>query len=79
MLVPGGVLLVVGLVNQISFMFNIWHILWPGFVFAPAFGLFELYWFGKKEKGLLVPVGILTALSLIFFASSVKEALSWIS
>lgn len=68
-LVPGGILLTVGIVFQISMLFNLWHVMWPGFILAVAVGLFELYYFGTREKGLLIPVGILGGLSLIFFSS----------
>lgn len=67
LLVPGGILIVVGLVCQISTMFDIWDYTWPGFILAPAIGLFELYWFGNRNKWLLLPVLILTCLSMIFF------------
>ena len=49
-------------------LWDIWGFMWPGFILAPAVGLFELYLFGKQSKGLLIPVGILTGLSLIFFS-----------
>ncbi|OPX42091.1 hypothetical protein CLHUN_39960 [Ruminiclostridium hungatei] len=70
LLVPGGILLVMGLTCQISMLFNVWAYMWPGFILAVAVGLFELYLFGSKEKGLLIPVFILGGLSLIFFAIS---------
>lgn len=68
LLVPGGILLTVGLVSQISMLYDAWHVMWPGFILAPAVGLFELYWFGGRIKGLLIPINILTVLSLLFFA-----------
>lgn len=68
LLVPGGILLVAGLTCQLSMMFGIWSFMWPGFILAVAVGLFELYLFGTKEKGLLIPVFILGGLSLIFFS-----------
>lgn len=74
LLVPGGILLVLGIVFQINMLFGGWEITWPAYIFAVAFGLFELYAFGNREKGLLVPVGILGGLSFIFFFSfSLKE------
>lgn len=66
-LVPGGILLISGITCQLSTLFHLWGYLWPGFILAVAVGLFELYIFGNKEKGLLVPVFILGGLSLIFF------------
>jgi len=68
-LVPGGILLVVGITVQLSILFGIGNIIWPGYIFSVAFGLFELYYFGNRERGLLIPIGILTGLSALFFMS----------
>jgi len=73
LLMPGGLLLTVGIVCQTSEIFDLWDFMWPGFILAPAVGLFEMYIFGKRSKGLLIPVGILTGLSLICFASSFRS------
>lgn len=73
LLVPGGILLTVGIVCQCSELWGLWRFMWPGFILAPAVGLFELYYFGKREKGLLVPVGILTGISLIFFTMELNS------
>ncbi|ARU61483.1 hypothetical protein CBW65_11055 [Tumebacillus avium] len=67
LLVPGGILLGAGVVCQISMLFDAWGYMWPGFLAAVALGLFELYLFGERQPGLLIPVGILGALSIIFF------------
>jgi uncharacterized membrane protein len=67
LLVPGGILLTVGIVCQCSMLWGLWRFMWPGFILAPAVGLFELYIFGKRDKGLLIPIGILSGMSLIFF------------
>ncbi len=67
-LIPGGILLVVGIVCQISMLFNNWGYMWPGFILAVAVGLFEFYWFGNRNKWLLIPINILTVLSILFFA-----------
>ncbi|MBQ4900382.1 hypothetical protein KB559_16210 [Paenibacillus sp. Marseille-P2973] len=68
LLIPGGILFTVGLVCQLSTLFDSWQYLWPGFILAPAIGLFEFYWFGNRNKYLLIPINILGALSLLFFA-----------
>ncbi|APO42780.1 hypothetical protein BS614_00890 [Paenibacillus xylanexedens] len=68
LLVPGGLLLMVGIVCQIAMLFNNWGTMWPGFILAVAVGLFELYWFGGRNKWLLIPINILTVISLLFFA-----------
>ncbi|MCC3372722.1 hypothetical protein [Cohnella sp. REN36] len=67
-LVPGGILLTAGLVCQVAMLFDSWSFMWPGFIFAVAVGLFELYWFGSRNKWLLIPINILTVLSVLFFA-----------
>ncbi|MFD2614275.1 hypothetical protein [Paenibacillus gansuensis] len=67
LLVPGGILLTVGVVCQISMLFDNWEYTWPGFILAPAVGLLELYWFGGRNKYLLIPINILGAVSLVFF------------
>lgn len=68
LLIPGGVLLTVALVCQTAMLFDSWEYMWPGFILAPAVGLFEFYWFGNRNKWLLIPINILTVLSLLFFA-----------
>ncbi|RXZ83350.1 hypothetical protein EBB07_05925 [Paenibacillaceae bacterium] len=68
LLVPGGVLLVVGITCQFGMLFDSWGYIWPGFILAPAVGLFEMYWFGNRNKWLLIPINILTVLFLLFFS-----------
>jgi hypothetical protein len=67
LLIPGGILLLGGVVCQISMLFDMWSHLWPGFLLAVAFGLFEFYWFGRRNRWLLVPIFILGTISLAFF------------
>jgi len=66
-LVPGGILLTAGIVCQFAILFDSWSYLWPGFILAVAVGLFELFWFGGRNKWLLIPINILLVLSLLFF------------
>lgn len=68
LLVPGGILLVTGATLQLGELIGSWDVIWPLFIFSVAFGLFELYAFGNRDKGLLVPVFILGGLSALFFA-----------
>ncbi|NMA34819.1 MAG: hypothetical protein GX940_09785 [Clostridiaceae bacterium] len=78
LLVPGGILLVLGLVFQFNMLFGGWDITWPLIIFSVAFGLFELYIFGNRERGLLIPIGILGGLSFLFFFSfSLSRLLSF--
>jgi len=67
LLIPGGILVMAGTVCQIAMLFDGWSFMWPGFIFAVAVGLFEFYFFGKQNKWLLIPIMILTGLSVLFF------------
>jgi hypothetical protein len=44
--------------------------LWPIFPLGVAIGLFQLYLFGAREKGLLIPIGILGAISIFFIINN---------
>ena len=78
LLVPGGILLVLGIAFQINMLFGMWDVTWPLNIFAVAFGLFELYYFGNREKGLLIPIFILGGISFIFFTTfSLNELLGY--
>jgi len=71
LLVPGGILTTYGLLFLVNSIYG-WYLmenLWPIFPLGVAIGLFQLYLFGGREKGLLVPVGILTAVSLFFLVN----------
>lgn len=67
-LIPGGILTVLGIFFFYSVFTNFKHMdkLWPIFIFAPAFGLFQLYLFRGKQKALLIPVTVLGVIGLIF-------------
>jgi hypothetical protein len=67
LLIPGGILFTTGVVCQIAMLFGNWGSIWPGFILAVAIGLFEFYWFGSRNKWLLIPINVLTVLSLLFF------------
>jgi len=67
LLIPGGILITAGVVCQISMVTGGWGYMWPGFIFAVAVGLFEFYFFGNRNKWLLIPINILSVLSALFF------------
>ncbi|WP_066172254.1 LiaI-LiaF-like domain-containing protein [Bacillus marinisedimentorum] len=69
LLVPGGVLLVLSGLFFYHTLFG-WEsadVTWPFYLFAPAFGLFELYLFGGREPALLIPVTVLTGIGVLFY------------
>ena len=70
LLVPGGILTTIGLLFFFETLTN-WHFAeytWPIYPLAVAIGLFELYVFGERGRGLLIPIGILTSVSIVSFA-----------
>lgn len=68
-LVPGGILTIIG----VLFCFEIlthWDssaYTWPIYLLAVAFGLFQLYYYDNKDKGLLIPIFILCSISILFY------------
>lgn len=73
LLVPGGILTTIGLLFFFQ-NFTFWRLssyTWPIYLLAVAIGLFQLYWFGGRQKALLIPVGVLTILATLFFFSMV--------
>lgn len=82
LLVPGGILTTIGAL----FMFetltprNFWGYTWPIYPLAVAIGLYQLYIFGGRERGLLVPVTILggfsaAALVSMLFSTDIMNVL----
>ncbi len=72
-LVPGGILLVYAPLFFFSQLFfdGDMSYTWPLLLFGPVAGLMELYVFGGRKKGLLIPVAILTAVACIFLAANI--------
>jgi hypothetical protein len=66
LVVPGGIFLMLFVIFQLSMSFDWWGSTWPLYILAPALGLFELYLFGERDSDLLIPVGILTGVSVVF-------------
>ncbi|RPH37952.1 hypothetical protein EHM92_01365 [bacterium] len=67
-LMPGTILTVIGILFFACTFYG-WdqmEYLWPFFIIAPGLGFLMIYLFGKQERGLLIPAGILTGLGLVF-------------
>ncbi len=78
-LMPGTILTVVGLLLLACTLYG-WdqmERLWPFFVMAPGLGFIMMYLFGKRERGLLIPAGILTGLGLIFLLNVNESEYLW--
>lgn len=72
-MVPGGVLTTLGATFLFQTYTN-WHFAgysWPCYVLAPAVGLFQLYLFGDRNRGLLIPVGVLTTIAACGFLGNI--------
>lgn len=78
LLVPGGILLVYGLMflgdSQLGGNFNIVSTTWPLFILGPALGLLELYVFSHGTKGSMIPVYILTIIGGGFLLNNFRVA-----
>lgn len=72
LLIPGGILSVVG----ILFFFIVFtdysylSVLWPVFVLAVAFGLFQFYFFGDRNGWIVLPILVLTVVGVIFLVKN---------
>jgi len=76
-LMPGSILLTIGILFHYTSTHG-WETLsylWPFFILAPAFGFYAMFIFGTREKGLLVPAGILTVIALFFFLQGTNRDL----
>ena len=80
LLVPGGILITYGLLFLVNIIYgwSLMEYLWPIFPLGVAIGLFQLYLFGGREKGLLIPVGILGAISLFFLINNLLFIDFWL-
>ena len=79
LLMPGAILSTYGLLFFYCTLAG-WHLmrdLWPLYLIGPGLGFFLLYFFGKKETGLLIPGFILTLLGAIFLLGSTDYEYLW--
>ena len=67
-LMPASIMTVIGIMFQYASLEGWWTMrtIWPFFLIGPGLGFFLMYWFGKKESGLLIPGYILTGLGIVF-------------
>ncbi|WP_024834262.1 hypothetical protein [Ruminiclostridium josui] len=70
LLIPGGIITTIGML----FMFEVatnWYFAeytWPVYILSVAVGLFQMYLFSNREKGLLISSLIIAGISAFFFA-----------
>lgn len=75
LLVPGGILTTIGLLFFFENLtrWNFSEFTWPIYPLSVAIGLFQLYLFDGRPRGLLVPVFILTLVAVVSFISIVSS------
>ncbi|HBW35117.1 hypothetical protein [Desulfosporosinus sp. BICA1-9] len=82
LLVPGGILTFLGLLFFFEIFTN-WQFsgyTWPIYPLSVAFGLFQLYLFSGRPRGLLIPVFILSTVSVVSFGILFLQVLhTWIN
>lgn len=75
LLVPGGILTTLGLLFLFETFTN-WNFseyTWPIYPLAVSIGLFQLYLFDGRPSGLLIPVFILTTVSIVSFVFMISS------
>lgn len=78
LLVPGGIFFVTGLLFEFETLtqWNYVEYTWPVYPLAVAFGLFQLYLFTNRQRPLLIPVFILSAVTFLAYLTMIFGALS---
>jgi hypothetical protein len=68
LLMPATIFIVMGFVFWYCTVtgWDAMYTLWPFFLIGPGLGFYLMYILGEREKGLLIPAGILAGLGLLF-------------
>jgi hypothetical protein len=78
LLIPGGIITTIALL----FMFEVvtdWNFseyTWPVYIFSVAVGLFQMYLFSKREKGLLISSMIVAGVAAFFMACMILSEIT---
>ncbi len=78
LLIPGGIITTIGLL----FMFEVatdWHFAeytWPIYILSVAVGLFQMYIFSRREKGLLISSLIVGGVAVFFMVCMLLSEMS---
>jgi hypothetical protein len=73
LLVPGGILTTIGMLFFFEVTTN-WKFAgytWPIYILAVVIGLFQLYLFAGRPKGLLIPIFILSSVAVAFLSMNI--------
>jgi hypothetical protein len=82
LLVPGGIITTIGILfffeNSTNWQFA--DITWPIYILAVSIGLYQLYLFGGKQRGVFVAASILAIFFVIFASFTFTERIfPWFS
>lgn len=79
-LVPGGICITLGILYTIKPYIN-FYFSWQIFALAVAIGLYELYYFGNKDKGTLIAATGLTIISIVSIVLNIFNAVmpTWLN
>jgi LiaF transmembrane domain len=78
LLMPATILTVMGLMFfALTLRMTSMDTIWPLFIISPGLGLFLMYLLGKREKGLLIPAGILICVGLVFLIGASHYSYLW--
>ena len=80
LLVPGGIITTIGMLFlfEVTTDWSFAEYTWPIYTFSVAVGLFQLYLFGGKQRGLLIASGIVALVSCGTMTLCLLEAISGI-
>lgn len=78
LLIPGGIITTIGLLFmfEVATNWNFSEYTWPVYILSVAVGLFQMYLFSKREKGLLISSLIIAGISAFFFVCMFLHTIS---
>jgi hypothetical protein len=78
LLIPGGIITTIGLLFlfEVSTDWNFAEYTWPIYIISVAVGLFQMYLFSKREKGLLISSLIVGGIGAVFLAFTIISAIT---
>ncbi|OPX42677.1 hypothetical protein CLHUN_34990 [Ruminiclostridium hungatei] len=78
LLIPGGIITTIGLLFmfEVTTDWNFAEYTWPVYIFSVAVGLFQMYIFSKRQKGLLVASLIVGGVAAFFMVCMLLNRIS---
>ncbi len=78
LLIPGGIITTIGLLFmfEVATDWNFAEYTWPVYILSVAVGLFQMYIFSKREKGLLISSLIVGGVAVFFMVCIILSEMS---